>query len=163
MPRSRRILCLVYAAIAFLALVGTWHQNLSYLRSDEGWLVGFAMATGRFWPATLATPASTSITVDLGLLLLPLFALMVIESRRLAIRFVWLYLILGVLVAISVTLPLFLIARERRLAARGEASEELGLTRPDALALFGDRCGHDRLHAVDPRQVAGPRCSELRG
>lgn len=137
MPRSRLILCLVYAAVALLALVGTWHQNLSYFHPNEGWLVGFALATGRFWLETLATPASTSITVDLGLLLLPLCALMVFESRRLGIRFVWLYIVLGVLVAISVTFPLFLIARERRLAARGEASEGLELTRPDTLALLG--------------------------
>jgi len=136
MPRSRRILCLAYAAIALLALLGTWHQNLSYFQPNEG-LLGFGLATGRFWPATLATPASTSITVDLGLLLLPLSALMVIESRRLGIRFVWLYIVLGLLVAISVTFPLFLVARERRLAARGESSQELGLTRPDALALLG--------------------------
>jgi hypothetical protein len=137
MPRSRLILCLVYAAVALLALVGTWHQNLAYFQSNEGWLLGFVLATGRFWLETLATPASTSITVDLGLLLLPLCVLMVIESRRLGIRFVWLYIVLGLLVAISVTFPLFLIARERKLAARGEASEELGLTRPDALALLG--------------------------
>lgn len=136
MPRSRLILCSVYGVIALLALVGTWHQNLSYFRPDEGLGVGFALATGRFWLETLATPASTSITVDLGLLLLPLCALMVIEARRLGIRFVWLYVVLGLLVAISVTFPLFLIARERRLAAHGEASADLGLTRADSAALL---------------------------
>lgn len=137
MPRARRILCWLYAATALLALVGTWRQNVAYFRADEGLLAGFAFATGRFWVETLATPASTSITVDLGLLLLPLFALMVIEARRLGIRFVWVYIVLGILVAISVTFPLYLIARERRLAARGEATEDLGLTSPDVLGLFG--------------------------
>ena len=137
MPRSRMILCWLYAATALLALVGTWSQNVAYFRPDEGWLAGFALATWRFWPETLATPASTSITVDLGLLLVPVFALMVIEARRIGIRFVWLYIVLGILVAISVTFPLFLIARERQLAARGEGSGELGLTRPDVLALLG--------------------------
>jgi hypothetical protein len=136
MPRSRLLLCWVYAAIALVALVGTWHQNLSYFRPEEGWLVGFALATGRFWLETLATPASTSITVDLGLLLLPLCTLMVIESRRLAIRFVWIYVVLGLLVAISVTFPLFLIARERQLAARGESAGELRITPLDTLGLL---------------------------
>jgi hypothetical protein len=134
MPRSRLLLCWIYAAIALVALVGTWHQNLSYFNPGEGWLIGFGLATGRFWLETLATPASTSITVDLGLLLLPLFMLMVIESRRLGIRFVWIYIALGILVAISVTFPLFLIARERRLAARGEGAE-LRITPPDGLGL----------------------------
>jgi len=135
MPRSRLLLCWVYAVIALVALVGTWHQNVAYLRADEGVLTGFALATGRFWIETLATPASTSITVDLGLLLLPLFALMIIESRRLAIRFVWIYIVLGLLVAISVTFPLFLIARERRLAAGGESAGTLGFTGLDTVGL----------------------------
>jgi hypothetical protein len=39
-------------------------------------------------------------------------------------------------ILISVTFPLFLIARERRLAARREASESLGFTGPDRLGLF---------------------------
>jgi hypothetical protein len=37
------------------------------LLSIDLWLTGSALATGRFWPETLATPASTSTTVDLGL------------------------------------------------------------------------------------------------
>jgi hypothetical protein len=137
MPRSRQLLCLAYAAIAVIALVGTWHQNLSYFQPDEGWVVGFPLATMRFWGETLATHASTSITVDLLLLCLPLFALMILEARRLEIPFIWLYIIFGALVAISVTFPLFLIARERRLAARGESAADLGLTQRDTRALLG--------------------------
>jgi uncharacterized protein DUF2834 len=136
LSRSRQLLCGVYALVGFVALVGTWSQNVAYVRAEEGAVVGFAMATARFWPETFATPASTSITVDLGLLCLALFALMIIESRRLGIRFVWLYILLGLLVAISVTCPLFLIARERRLAARGEATANLGMTRLDVLGLI---------------------------
>src|SRR5262245_45405477 len=136
MPRARWLLCGVYGAIALIAFVGTWSQNLSYFRPAEGPIVGFALATARFWPETFATPASTSITVDLGLLCLSLFALMIIEARRLAIPFVWAYIVLGLLVAISVTGPLFLIARERRLAARGEAAADLGITRADLVGLI---------------------------
>jgi hypothetical protein len=57
---------------------------------------------------------------------------MVLEARRLGIRFVWLYVILGFLVAISVTFPLFLIARERRLAAQ----DDLELAGGDRLGLW---------------------------
>jgi Protein of unknown function DUF2834 len=139
MPRSRQLLCVVYALVALLAGIATWSHNLAYFRPEEGLLAGFAFATGRFWRDTLATPASISITVDLGLLLVPLVALMVLESRRLGIRFVWLYVLLGVLVAISVTFPLFLIARERRLAARGEVSEDLPFRGADWIGLVA--CG----------------------
>jgi hypothetical protein len=135
MPRSRLLLCVAYGAVALLALIATWSQNLSYFHPEEGWLLGFVRATGRFWPATLATPASVSITVDIGLFFLAAAALMIIEARRLDMRFAWLYVVFGILIAISVTFPLFLIARERRLVARGEASWDLGLTRGDTIAL----------------------------
>jgi hypothetical protein len=130
-------LCAAYACVAILALIGTWSQNVAYFHPDDG-LAGFALATARFWPDTLATPASVSITVDIALFFLAAAIWMVIEARRLGIRFVWLYVVLGLLVAISVTFPLFLIARECRLATRGEAGR-LGLARGDgvALASFG--------------------------
>jgi Protein of unknown function DUF2834 len=119
-PRSRQLLCIVYGAIALLALIATWSQNLSYFRPEDGLVRGFVLATARFWPDTLTTPAGVSVTVDLGLFFLAAAVFMVLEARRLGIRFVWLYVILGFLVAISVTFPLFLIARERRLATQAD-------------------------------------------
>jgi len=40
--------------------------------------------------------------------------LMVIEARKHGVRFVWAYIMGGLAIAISVTFPLFLIARELR-------------------------------------------------
>jgi hypothetical protein len=139
MPRSRLVLCFAYVVIAIVALIATWSQNVAYLRPEEGPLTGFVQATMRFWPDTLATPASVSITVDIGLLTLAASVFLILEARRLAMRLPWLYVVLGLLVAISVTFPLFLIARERRLAVRGEAPAALGLTRGDRVgfALLG--------------------------
>jgi hypothetical protein len=119
-PRSRQLLCIVYGATAPLALIATWSQNLSYFRPEDGLVRGFVLATARFWPDTLTTPAGVSVTVDLGLFFLAAAVFMVLEARRLGVRFVWLYVILGFLVAISVTFPLFLIARERRLATQAD-------------------------------------------
>jgi Terpene cyclase DEP1 len=107
MSVSRRVLCAAYGVIAVLAVIGTWGNNLPYLQS------GFAA----FWQDTLANPASRSITVDIFFLTLVVFVWMVLEARRLAMRGVWLYLIFGMLVAISVTVPIFLINRERAMAA----------------------------------------------
>ena len=64
-----------------------------------------------------STP-SRSITVDLFFLGLAVLVWMVLEARRLGMRFVWLYLVFGMLIAISVTVPIFLINRERKLAMR---------------------------------------------
>jgi Protein of unknown function DUF2834 len=136
MPRARRLLCVYYGFLALLALIGTWSHNVAYLRPGEGPIAGFVGATMRFWPDTLATPASTSITVDIGIFLLAFSIWMLTEARRLAIRLPWLYVIGGLLIAISVTAPLFLIARERALAARGESADTLGLGHLDVLGLF---------------------------
>ena len=132
----RVILCWLYGAASLLALVGTWRQNVAYFRPEDGALSGFVLATGRFWVDTVVNPASTSITVDLGLLLLPLFALMIIKSRRLGIPLVWAYIVLGLVVAISATFPLFLIARERRLAARWASTDSFGFTTADASGML---------------------------
>jgi hypothetical protein len=130
MPRNRQIVCLAYAAIALLALFATWSQNLSYFRPEDGALVGFVLATGRFWPETLATPASVSVTVDIALFTLAASIFLILEARRLGIRFAWAYVLFGLLVAISVTFPLFLIARERRLGQTDGAAEP-AVTRAD--------------------------------
>lgn len=119
MTSARRRLCVAYALIALVALVGTWTQNVAYFRADEGAVAGFVLATARFWSDTFATPASTSITIDLVLFFVAAAVFMVLEARKLGIRWVWAYVVFGVLIAISVTFPLFLIARERRLAAIG--------------------------------------------
>lgn len=112
MPISRKTLCVAYGLIALLALAGTWGNNVAYLS------LGFVGANVTFWQETLANPASRSITVDLFFLGLAMFVWMVLEARRLGMRGVWLYLVFGMLVAISVTVPIFLINRERVLAKR---------------------------------------------
>jgi hypothetical protein len=117
MSSTQRRLCFAYGLMALVALIGTWSQNLAYFRPEEGPVTGFVLATLRFWPATFVTPASTSITIDLILFFAAASVFMVREARRLGIHWVWAYVVLGVLIAISVTFPLFLIARERRLAA----------------------------------------------
>jgi len=64
-----------------------------------------------------------------------MFVWMVLEARRLGMRGVWLYLLFGMLVAISVTVPIFLINRERALAAREPSSTAGTLSAPDIAGL----------------------------
>lgn len=126
-PRSR--LTLLYGVIAVLALIATWHQNLHYF----GGSAGPAGVLATFWKETFANPAAASITLDLFLFALAVMVWMVHESRRLGIAFVWLYIVLGLLIAISFTFPLFMIARERRLATLGQVPP--GITTADAIGL----------------------------
>jgi hypothetical protein len=61
-------------------------------------------------------PAAASLSNDLFLVAGVAMIFMVVEARRVGVRYVWIYVALSFVVAISVTLPLFLIARELRLA-----------------------------------------------
>ena len=110
MPTSRKVLCAVYATISVAALIATWSQNVAYFNS----VTDFVPGLGSFASETRVTPASRSITVDILFFFLAAAILMVIEARKHGVRFVWAYVLGGGLIAISVTFPLFLIARELR-------------------------------------------------
>ena len=133
MSKTSQRLCAVYGATAVLALIGTWHQNLNYFGAGGG----FSEANLKFWGDTLANPASISITVDIFVFGLAATVWMVHEARRWQVRFVWLYVLFGLLIAISVTFPLFLIARERRIAStpRPQGTPSTGFTPLDVIVL----------------------------
>jgi hypothetical protein len=109
LPTSRKLLCGVYAVIAVAALIGPWSQNAAY--SDD-----LPNLLTTFWGETKANPASRSVTVDIVLFALAAAILMVIEARKHNVKFVWAYIVGAFIIAISVTFPLFLIAREVKIA-----------------------------------------------
>lgn len=106
MKKKSSLLCGVYFVLSIVALIGCWYQNWYYV--PEGLLQGGL----HFWQDLLVTAASRSITIDIGLFSLCAAIWMVIESKKYGIKNVWMYLLFGLLIAISVTFPLFLIARE---------------------------------------------------
>lgn len=127
---SRKSLCIVYAAIAVFALVGTWSNVVDLLRDH-----GFVQGTLRFWQGALASDVSRFLSIDLLFLGLSVVVWMVLEARRLGIPGVWLYVLAGLLVAISVTVPLFLIHRELKLAQREPGQPAGAMTVADATGL----------------------------
>src|SRR5262245_64267292 len=133
MTLSRKALCVVYGAIAAIAFIGTWGNIVAYLS------LGFLGANVQFWTDTLANPASRFITVDIFLFGYAVVVWMLLEARRLNMRGVWLYVVLGLLIAISVTVPVFLINRERALAGRETApySNTLGFGDVFGLIVLG--------------------------
>ena len=131
MTRSGKSLCILYAFIAALALVGTWGNVLEYLE------LGIVAANIHFWKETLANPASRFITVDVLFLALAVIVWMLREARRLKMRGVWLYVVGGFLVAISVAYPLFMIHRERVLGASpSDDAQSLGVGDKVGLAIL---------------------------
>ena len=119
MSRPRTLLGAVYLVIAAVALIATWRQNIGFMFERE---LDFAHGFVEFWPALLANRATISISVDLFLMALAGMIWMVLEARRIGLRWVWLYVFFGITVAISVTFPLFLYARERKLAQEPSAT-----------------------------------------
>ena len=96
---SRNALCVLYALIGLVALVGTWGNNVAYLD------MGIAAANQHFWRQTLVNPASRSITVDILLLGLAVITWMFLEARRLSMRGVWIYVLASVFIAIKTRVP----------------------------------------------------------
>jgi len=129
MSRARQLLCVFYGLIAITALVMTWSQNLLYFQGPNP--AGF----GQYLLDLKVNGAARSFTVDIGLFLLAATSLMAIEARKVGMKFVWIYVIFGFLIAISVTFPLFLIAREIRLARNGGAAATVDLQSSDIAGL----------------------------
>jgi Terpene cyclase DEP1 len=127
LPTSSKVLCAVYGAIAIAALIATWSQNAAYVDNPGGFLLDFLNDSK-------VTPASRSLTVDIVLFFLAAGILMVVEARKHGVRFVWAYIAGGFAIAISVTFPLFLIARELRVG-RTETTR-LGAVDTALLAVF---------------------------
>jgi hypothetical protein len=110
MRRGDRLLIALYAALAAAALYATWSHNLEFFAlPDNGGILGFIRLA-------YANPAASSLANDILFVCLAAFAFMLAEARRLGIRFVWAYIVLSLGVAVSVMFPLFLIARQLRLA-----------------------------------------------
>jgi Terpene cyclase DEP1 len=133
MTRTSKFLCVFYALVAIAALYGTWSENLQY-PSLRHFL--YPSAFRQFFTDLKANPASRSIAIDIFWFGLAAWVLMVREARRIGMRFVWVYIVLAFLIAMSVTFPLFLIARERRMAASEPAVPPSRLTTTlDAIGL----------------------------
>ncbi len=129
MTLTRQTASVLYGLMALLALIGTWGNNLQYLH------LGLVGANLRFWQETLSNPASRSITVDVVFLFLAVSVWMCLEARRIGMKGAWLYVLLGALIAISVTYPVFMLNRERALATR-EGTDAAGTLRTGEVTLL---------------------------
>ncbi|MCM1982419.1 DUF2834 domain-containing protein [Lyngbya confervoides] len=117
MTNRDKFICLIYGLIALLALPATWVNNIAFMTQPDH------ASFSDFFRAAYVNAAAASLTNDLFLVAFAACIFMAVEGRRLAIRFVWLYIALSALIAISVTFPLFLLARHIRLAKQQDILE----------------------------------------
>jgi hypothetical protein len=112
MTRDWTPLAFVYLALAVAGLVGTWWFNaLAIIQMTD--FLGDLVTSG---------PAVSSITLDLLVVAVAGSVFIIVESRRLRMRFGWLYVVAAGLTAFAFTFPLFLAMRERRLTRIARAT-----------------------------------------
>ena len=107
-----KIECLAYAAIATVALVGTQWALVVGIQTAQGSLMK------QMWADLTANPTVVITSIDLLMVFLAAFMFIIIEGRRLAVRWWGLYAFLCLAIAVSVGFPLFLIARRLRMAGQ---------------------------------------------
>ena len=101
----------LYLALAVAGGVLPWLANLDYMRQ-----YGSAFDIRLFVQLANANPAAQSLSRDLLVGASAITVWMVIESRRLAMRHLWLVLLSSITIAFAFAAPFFLFLRERRLA-----------------------------------------------
>ena len=107
MTRHWSPLAVVYLVIAVAGLVGTWTFNVIAIAQRND-VIGDLVSSG---------PAVSSITTDLLVVAVAGSILIVVEARRLGMRFAWVYIVGSAFTAFAFTFPLFLAMRQRRLTA----------------------------------------------
>jgi Terpene cyclase DEP1 len=109
MTTKDKLICATYALIALLALPATWINNIAFMQQPNNSFMDFINAA-------YVNAAAASLSNDLLFIAVAASIFMAIEGKRVGVRFVWLYLVLSGVVAISVTFPLFLLARQIKIA-----------------------------------------------
>jgi hypothetical protein len=105
-----KLICASYLLIAMVALPATWVNNLAFMTQPSN------DSVMDFFRAAYVNAAAASLTNDLVLVALATCIFMAIEGRRVGIRYFWLYIIMSAIIAVSVTFPLFLLARHLKVA-----------------------------------------------
>ena len=101
-----------YGAFALAGAVVPWYFNIRYMRESGELLTPQMWLAGGF-----VNPLTGSITSDFLIGTLPVLVWMVVEARRLGMRYLWFYVVTTFLVAFAFSCPLFLLMREVRLRA----------------------------------------------
>jgi hypothetical protein len=101
---------ILYLLLALTGLVMTWHYNLQFMSESGG---GFDI--GEFIAATSSNAASQSLSWDLTIACASGLLWIFFESKRLGLRFFWVYIILALSVAYAFAFPLFLFIRQGKL------------------------------------------------
>jgi hypothetical protein len=93
---------ILYYALAIVGLVATWYFNWQFFAG------GGSVAPDSFFPAALANPLTTGITVDVYWAALVFSIWAILERRQVGSPQPWLYIILCFGVGLAFSFPLYL-------------------------------------------------------
>ncbi|GAA1972778.1 DUF2834 domain-containing protein [Microbacterium pumilum] len=113
MTRHWSPLAFVYLGLAIAGLIGTWWFNVIAIIQLRDY-VGDLVTSGA---------AVSSFTIDLLVAAIAGSIFIIVEARRLRMRFGWLYVVGAAITAFAFTFPLFLSMRQRRLTELARAEE----------------------------------------
>ncbi len=99
----------VYVVLAAIGLIVTAILNIR----------GAIEPSGNIFSAWFANPATSSLSVDLLVTASAASIFMIIEGRRLGMKWPWLYVAASFITAVGFTFPLFLAIRERHVDSLG--------------------------------------------
>ena len=101
---------ILYLLLAVVGVAMTWYHNLQFMQESGG-----LFDLGAFLAATSGNAASRSLSWDLTIACLAGLLWIYFESRRLGMRFFWVYILLAFGIAWAFAFPLFLFVRQGRL------------------------------------------------
>jgi hypothetical protein len=110
-PTPRPWLAWLYLALAVAGGILPWLANFDYMRQ-----YGSSFDLKLFVELANANPAAQSLSRDLLVGATAMTVWIVVESRRLEMRHLWVVLLSSVTIAFAFAAPFFLFLRERRLA-----------------------------------------------
>lgn len=95
---------ITYLFLSIIGLFGTWYFNLISIKIGSDFIADWT-----------STPAVSSAAVDLIVTASAASVFIFFESKRLKIKYGWLFIVGSFITAIAFTFPLFLAIRERKL------------------------------------------------
>ncbi len=96
-----------YLLLAIAGLVGTWYFNFLAITQSRNFFADWS-----------STPAVLSATTDLFVVATAASVFIFFESKRLKIKYWWLFILGSFITAIAFTFPLFLAVRERKMSTK---------------------------------------------
>lgn len=110
-PTALTPLQFFYLLFAIAGFFVPWYYNIQHiLTSDVPFTPSNLLAAG------MASPMLSSLTTDFFIGATPVLIWMMVEGKRLKMKYLWVYVLLTFVVAFAFACPLFLFNRERLLS-----------------------------------------------